>query len=75
MDIERLNHLADMYKEKLDGADHERGQLEELEATCNNLRTAVGFLIALLIVKSVLTLDDISRLEYVIDTNYGGRYK
>lgn len=65
MDEHQLYEEATAYADNLDGEEYGRGRLEELQATCDNLRLVVGMLIVLLINKEVI---DRSIVDYLIDT-------
>ena len=51
---------------KLDGADYGRGQMETIEATCDNLRLMCGLLYVM--VADRLSDDEKSSVEDILDT-------
>ena len=54
--------IAVKYARRLDGEDYHRGKMEELEATCNNLRIAVGCLLVIAKANKLITTEEIEEL-------------
>jgi len=54
--------IAVRYAKRLNGEDYYRGKIEELEATCNNLRMAVGCLFVIVEANGHITAEEIDEL-------------
>lgn len=62
-----LNQAKDIAA-KLDGASYDRGQFEELGATLDNLRGAVGLILAVMIEAGIFTYPELEELLSILIT-------
>lgn len=63
----RTESLEDFAARSLDGGDYDRGQIETIEATTRNNSRAIGRLLAALVEKGTLGLDEVPGILGTLD--------